>query len=167
MIDYVKQTLLGQFEASLAMLNNCVKACPEEHWEGRIANGTFRWVTYHTLFFVDFYLSPSKEAFELREFHQHGGDERKPCPAAGLTNDETLAYVKICRDKMRITIAQETRESLERESGFRKNLTRGELHIYNLRHVQHHTGQLSAYLRRVAADHLDQGALPWIGSGWR
>lgn len=26
---------------------------------------------------------------------------------------------------------------------------RGELHLYNLRHVQHHTGQLSAYLRRI------------------
>jgi hypothetical protein len=46
------------------------------------------------------------------------------------------------------TLASETRESLERESGFRwLPFSRSELHVYNIRHVQHHTGQLSAYVR--------------------
>jgi hypothetical protein len=42
MIEYVKQLLMSQFEASLAMLRQCIAACPPEHWEGKIANGTFR-----------------------------------------------------------------------------------------------------------------------------
>jgi hypothetical protein len=74
MIEYVKEILTGQYEASLTMLSACIEACPEEHWEGRIANGTFRWVPYHTLFFLDLYLSPSEEAFELGQIHAHGGD---------------------------------------------------------------------------------------------
>ena len=168
MIDYVKQILVGQFEASLAMLNNCVKACPEEHWEGKIANGTFRWVAYHTLFFTDLYLSPSEGAFEIRDLHHRGGDEREPVAAAGLSKDDTLAYVEICRQKILDAIAAETAESLAGPSGFSwRTFSRGELHIYNLRHVQHHTGQLSAYLRRVDPAYSGRSALPWIGTGWR
>ena len=168
MLDYVKQILVGQFEASLAMLNQCIAACPEEHWEGKIGNGSFRWVAYHTLFFVDLYLSASEEAFELRELHQRGGDEREPVAAAGLSKDDTLAYVAICRQKMLDAIAAETAESLAGPSGFSwRKFSRGELHIYNLRHVQHHTGQLSAYLRRIGPAFQDRTALPWIGSGWR
>jgi hypothetical protein len=133
MIEYVTSVLTGQFSAALCMLDHCVRACPPAHWEGKIANGTFRWAAYHTLFFVDLYLSPGDEdSFVLRDLHRRGGDERedKPC---GIS--------------------------------FRK-ITRGELHIYNLRHVQHHAGQLSAYLRRVDPA-LDRRALPWIETGWK
>ena len=168
MSDYLQQILVSQFEASLAMLHSCVKACPEEHWEGKIGNGTFRWVAYHTLFFTDLYLSPSAEAFELRELHRLGGDEREPVAAAGLTKNETLAYVMICRQKILDAMAAETADSLKGLSGFSwRQCSRGELHIYNIRHIQHHTGQLSAYLRRLGPAFQDRTALPWIGSGWR
>ena len=103
----------------------------------------------------------------LRDFHHRGGDERLPGACAGLDKDETLAYVSICRQKMLETLAAETAESLQGPSGFsHRPSTRGELHLYNLRHVQHHTGQLSAYLRRVDPS-LSLRALPWIGAGWR
>jgi catechol 2,3-dioxygenase-like lactoylglutathione lyase family enzyme len=68
LLQIYKQTLNRQFEASLAMLNACVAACPEQHWEGKIANGSFRWVAYHALFFVDLYLSTTEEAFRLSRF---------------------------------------------------------------------------------------------------
>jgi uncharacterized damage-inducible protein DinB len=168
MIQYIKQIIIGQFEASLAMLNQCIQACPPEHWEGKIANDTFRQVAYHTLFFVDLYLSPDEEAFTLRDLHHRGGDERGPTASIGLPKDETLSYVAICRQKLLDTLAAETRESLEGPSGFSwRQISRGELHIYNIRHVQHHTGQLSAYLRRIDAALSDPKALPWIGTGWR
>ena len=100
MIEYLRAILTGQFEASLCMLNQCVRKCPPEHWEGKIANDTFRQVAYHTLFFVDLYLSPGEETFELRELHHRGGDERSSTAAsAGLSRDETLSYVAICRQR--------------------------------------------------------------------
>jgi uncharacterized damage-inducible protein DinB len=165
MIDYLKTVLTGQFEAALCMLNRCVRNCPPEHWDGKIANGTFRQVAYHTLFYVDLYLSPNEEAFELRELHRRGGDRRFGAAAdGGLTKEETLAYLAICRQKAVETLASETLESLQGPSGFaRLSFSRGELHLYNIRHVQHHTGQLSAYLRRVVKD----GKGWWVGSGWR
>jgi len=176
MIDYIKTILTGQFEAALCMMDRCIRACPAgaagpaDHWEGRIANGTFRWVAYHTLFWLDLYLSPGDEHdFVLRDIHHRGGDERGDRACPGLSRDETIEYVAICRRKMLDTLAAETAESLQAPCGIsRRKLSRGELHLYNLRHVQHHTDQLSAYLRRVVpALGNDRRALPWVGTGWR
>jgi hypothetical protein len=165
MIDYVRTIVTGQFEAALAMLNDCVRKCPPEHWEGKIANLTFRQVAYHTLFFVDLYLSPGEPAFTLRELHRRGGVERRGAdPIIGLPKDETLAYAAICHQKALDTFASETAESLAAPSGFSwLPFSRGEVHLYNMRHVQHHTGQLSAYLRRVVTDEERW----WVKTGWR
>ena len=100
MIDYIKTVLTGQFEASLCMLDKCIRECPPEHWESKIANGTFRQVAYHTLFYGDLYLSPGLEAFEPTEVHRQGG--LRPAGVAtcvGLTKDDTLAYLAVCRRK--------------------------------------------------------------------
>jgi hypothetical protein len=164
MIDLVKTMLTGQYEAALCMLKECIEKCPPEHWDGKIANDTFRQIAYHTLFFIDYYMSPGESAFQLRECHHRGGDERCPEVSAGLSQDETLAYVTVCRQKLLDTLASETPESLRDVSGFsRYPIPRCELHLHNLRHVQHHTGQLSAYLRRIVED----GQRWWIATGWR
>jgi uncharacterized damage-inducible protein DinB len=168
MIDYFKQVVLGQFEAALCMIHQCVQACREEHWEGKIANDTLRQVAYHTLFCAELYLSQGEDAFELREIHQRGGDESQPTPSIGLSREETLSYVAFCRQKVTEALARETAESLQGPSGFSWVPTsRGELYLYNLRHVQHHAGQMSAYLRRVDPALKDPKALPWVKTGWR
>ncbi len=168
MIEYVRQILTNQYEASLAMLSQCIDACPPQHWEDKIANGTFRWVVYHTLFFTDLYLSANEQAFNLRDLHRRGGDEREPVVTPGLSNTDTLSYVPLCRQKIYESLATETEESLAGPSGFSwYKITRGEMHLVNIRHIQHHTGQLSAYLRRVDEQFKDGKTLRWIGSGWR
>jgi hypothetical protein len=164
MIEFVKTILFGQFEAALCMLNDCVRKCPPEQWEGKIANDSFRQVAYHTAFYVDYYLSPNEHAFQIREWNRRGGDERGTTASPGLSGDETLTYLAVCRQKLVETLAAETLESLQGPSGFsRLPFTRGELHVYNLRHLQHHAGQLSAYLRRIVED----GERWWVSTGWR
>ena len=169
MDEYVKQALINQYEAALSMLNRCIAACPPEHWEAKIASGTFRWVAYHTLFFTDLYLSPSADAFELRDLHHRGGDEREDRMSPGLDRDETLAYLAICRQKVVDTIAKETAEALQGPSGFPWYVdTRGEMHFINIRHIQHHTGALYAHLRRGDKSfQAPTNPLCWIGSGWK
>jgi uncharacterized damage-inducible protein DinB len=167
MIEYARGVLQSQFEAALGMLDQCIRACPSEHWEGKVANNTCRSIAYHTLFFVDFYLSRGEDDFRLRECHERGGDERAPAVSIGLSQQETLDYLAVCREKMIESLASESIQSLEGEAGFSNKKTRfsrGELYIYNLRHVQHHTGQLSAYLRKLD---VDPEAIAWIGSGRR
>ena len=168
MIEELKKAITGQYEAALCMLHQCIIQCKPEHWEGRIANDTFRQISYHTLFYVDFYLSPTEESFVLRDVHQRGGDERQPILSPGLEPDETLHYLTICLQKVIENVADETRESLEGPSGFAlRKFSRVELHFYNIRHIQHHTGQLSAYLRRVDESLKMTKDLKWISSGWQ
>ncbi len=168
MTNYVNSILMSQFEAALAMLKQCVQVCPPEHYEGKIANDTFRTIAYHTLFWTDYYLSPGEPSFELRELNHRGGDDRVLASSPGLTRDETLSYVEICRQKLVDTLAAETPEILAGPSGVsRFSFSRGELHLYNLRHIQHHTGALSAYLRRVDPSLQDNKALSWVRMGWR
>jgi hypothetical protein len=163
MIEYFRTILTGQFEAALCMLYDCVRKCPDAHWECKIANDSFRQIAYHTLFFVDYYQSQDESTFTLRDLHHRGGDERLSTVSTGLTKSETLSYVTICRGKALEALAAETLESLQRESGFSNMpFTRGEMHLSNLRHIQHHTGQLSASLRRVVED----GERWWVKTGW-
>lgn len=168
MIEYLKQILTGQCEAVLAMMKQRIEVCPPEYWEGKIGESTFREDAYHALFFFDYYLSQNEEAFVLRDLHRKGGDEREPVISAGLSKEDTLSLVEICRQKIHESLALETDESLEGPSGFSWwKITRGELHIHNIRHIQHHTAQLSNYLRRVSDEHGLSLKLPWIGTGWR
>jgi hypothetical protein len=168
MLDLYKQIVTSQFEAALAMLNQCIAACPPQHWEGKIANDSFRYVAYHTLFYADLYLSRTEEAFQRSDFHHRGGDERGEAASPGLSKEDTLAHVPFVHQKLLDTLAAETAESLAGPSGFSwRKTSRAELHLYNLRHVQHHAGALYGYLRRVDASFPDNKALPWIGQGWR
>jgi uncharacterized damage-inducible protein DinB len=153
------------------MLNDSVAACRDEYWEGRIVNGTFRQIAYHTLFCADLYLSRGDDEFELRELHHRGGDERGDALSPGLSREGTLAYVQVCRQKAADSLGAETEASLRGPCGFpwRKGMTRAELHVYNVRHIQHHTGAMAAYLRRVDPGLNDPGVqqLRWVGQGWR
>jgi uncharacterized damage-inducible protein DinB len=60
-------------------------------------------------------------------------------------------------------MAAETHKTLEGPSEFPwLPMSRAELHLYNIRHIQHHTGQLGAFLRRNGVD-----AGRWVKRGWR
>ena len=61
--------------------------------------------------------------------------------------EDTLTYVPLCRK--RFTNRSPSKQKNRCPSGFLVQITRGEMHLVNIRHIQHHTGQLSAYLRRV------------------
>src|SRR5215203_5170530 len=168
MVEFYKQIVLGQSEAALAMLKECIERCPADLWESKVAALSVRQIAYHTLFFVDYYLTPSEAAFILRDLHQVGGDEREPLNSPGLEQRATRDYVTICWQKVRETLAGETEETLRLPSGFSwLDFSRGELHLYNLRHVQHHAGQLSAHLRRLVPECQDRSVLRWVRSSWR
>lgn len=163
MLEHFKGILIGQFEASHCMLRECIEKCPPEHWDGLIAKYAFWHVSYHVLCFVDCYLSKSNETFQLRDIHPNGMQELDDeYPSRRFTKPELLEYATVLRPKIRESIASETRESLEGPSGFAHlSFSRAELHVYNIRHVQHHAGQLGAFLRRHGVD------LRWVKTGWR
>ena len=64
-----------------------------------------------------------------------------------------LSYLQNVRRKAQDTIARESAEVLAGPSGFNwRKCSRAELHVYNIRHIQHHAAQLSLRLRLDADD---------------
>lgn len=164
MLDHMKRILAGQFEAGLCMLDDCLRACPDEYWDGVIGKYPFWHVAYHTLCFVDLYLSPGEAAYASRDaFHPAGMKEfSEEYPSRRFSRAELLAYAAVCRTKIAEVLAADTAAALEADCGFHwLPISRGELHLYNIRHLQHHTGQLSAFLRRASVE------TRWVKSGWR
>ena len=73
-----------------------------------------------------------------------------------------MAYLEHCRRLARAVVAAETETSLEQLAGYAWTpLKRAELHVYNVRHLQHHAAQISLRLRAEA-----NMEVPWIKSGW-
>ena len=68
-LHFVKELGIRSRRALEAGDLQCFGHLMHEQWEQKIANGTPRWVAYHTLFFTDFYLSPGESAFVLRPLH--------------------------------------------------------------------------------------------------
>jgi hypothetical protein len=72
-------------------------------------------------------------------------------------------YLQFCRKKAVDVAHAETAESLASPAGFpRQSFSRAELHVHNIRHIQHHAAQLSMRLRIDS-----QQDVPWFRSGWK
>ena len=145
-----KDIIWGQFGAALDALENAINACPEELWSGGPNTSDFWYRVSHTLFWLDFYLSESTDGFRPPE--PFGLEEMDPAgvmPDRVYTKAELLAYLKHGREKGRTTIKNMSQEEADRIYAFGSvSLSRAELLLYNLRHVQHHTGQLNLLLRK-------------------
>ncbi len=147
--------LWRQFGAAIDMLENDLRACPEELWAGRLWNipeqpggAEFWYIAYHTLFWLDLYLGGSGEGFtppapyDLSELDPSG-----LLPGRRYTKDELLSYLEHSRQKCRAALAGLTDEQASRQCKFPWGQIRyAELLLYNMRHVQEHGAQLSMYL---------------------
>lgn len=170
MIETFRRLLTSQFEASLSTVGHCVAKCPAHLWNAPVAKYPFCQVAFHTLFFADVYLGPDPESLRSQPFHLAHPDlfadyeqtqDREPQSLYEKPAIET--YLTFCRHKALTALAAETAESLSAPAKFpRRNFSRAELHVYNIRHIQHHAAQLILRLR------LDTEIdIPWIGTGWR
>jgi hypothetical protein len=145
-----KNAVWQQFGAAIDMLANAMDQCPEEVWSDRTQNPEFWYVAFHTLFYLDLYLSDSEIGFKPpAPFTLDEMDERGLMPERVYTKDELRAYVKHGRSKCRERIRMMSDEVASRRCGFSwLDLSVGEMLLYNLRHVQHHAGQLNLILRQ-------------------
>jgi hypothetical protein len=159
MLQLIQQSLLHQFGASLQMLETCIEKCNEKNWTGTVGRHPFWHVAYHLLFYVDLYLSPSEGEFRRRPFHREGYNSFDKVVADQPYDKATiLQYVQICRAKVIAIINAETEESLNGPSGFDwLPFPRLGTHLYNLRHIHHHAGQLGAFLART-----QDVTVPWV-----
>ncbi len=156
------EMLWRQFGAVIDMLGDALRDCPDELWEKRlwgdqpdqwVAAGfsTFWYLGYHTLFWLDLYLTGAEEGFtppapfDLVEMEPNENLPRT------YTRAELLDYLQYCRRKYQETIGALSTEQAYRLCRFPwGELPYAELQLYSLRHVQEHGAQLRMFLGQQA-----------------
>lgn len=143
--------LWQQFGAGIEMLENAVSACPEELWTDRSKKTPVWYLVFHTLFWLDLYLTGEVEGFAPPSpFTLAELDPEGELPEPPYTREELLSYLEHCRTKCYQTIETLSEEQASRRCSFGwGEVSFAELLLHNLRHVQHGTAQLNLHLRQT------------------
>lgn len=162
MLVISNEMLLRQFEAAIDMLGDALRNCPDELWEKQlwedqsdqwVARGfsRFWYLGYHTLFWLDLYLTGAEEGFAPPEPFDLVEMEANETLPRTYRRSELLGYLDVCRQRCRETISTMSPETANRICRFAwGEVPFGELHLYNLRHVQEHAAQLHMFLGQQA-----------------
>jgi len=163
-----KAALWSQFGAAIDTFANALRACPDNLWNAHMWNdpamkpefSDFWYIAYHTLFYLDLYLTGSVEGFAPpAPYNLDELDPRGVLPERIYTRDELLAYLKHCRHKCQEIIEHLTDAKARRVCNFswsKGGISFVELLIDNLRHVQEHAAQLGMFIGQKAG----------ISTGW-
>ena len=142
-----------QYGAAIAMLEQNLKVCPQEVWDDRTSGPPFWHIAYHVMWFLDWYLSDSREAresFKLKfgKASSHFEDINKT-PELAFTCDQLLDYLSDIKEKAKNRFEDLTSEYLLQPSVFEwhGNSVFSSL-LYNLRHLMLHIGTLNLRLHR-------------------
>lgn len=146
-----KQVIQSQYLAALAMLKQVIVNCPEALWDAPGNQDRFWRKSYHALFYAHLYLQHAEKDFVPWEKH-HDPDGEVP-----FTKDEVLEYLSFVENQVMDRIPD---TELESQSGFHwLPFNKMELQLYNIRHIQQHTGEL--YERLGTHGNMELG---WVSS---
>lgn len=153
---YMRTAIWRQFGSAIDMLENVIHACPDDLWEVQLWPVTapdpklseFWYIAYHTLFWLDLYLTGAVEGFAPPEpFTLDELDPAGITPERTYTKVELQAYLEYDRAKCRATIESLTDERARQICEFPwMTLPYMELILDNMRHVQEHAAQLNMIL---------------------
>lgn len=156
------EMLWRQFGVTIDSLGDALNKCPDESWEERlwedeadqwVAQGfsAFWYLCYHTLFWLDLYLTGAEEGFLPPEpFDLVEMEDNEVLPRT-YTREELQGYLETCRRRTQETIANLTVEGAYRTCRFPwGEVPYGELLLYTMRHVQEHAAQLHMFLGQKA-----------------
>lgn len=154
--------LIRQYGVAIDMLRDALRDCPDELWEAQLWDDTpdqwvaagfskFWYLGYHTLFWLDLYLTGAEEGFAppapFALVEMHSGET---LPRT-YSRDELLGYLEYCRRACQTTLAGLSDAQANRQCAFAwGELTFAELQLYNMRHVQEHAAQLLMFLGQRA-----------------
>lgn len=145
-MEELRGILWRQFGAVIDMLESSILMCPESFWDKK----DFWYSVYHTIFWIDYYSSVKPdEFFPPQPFSLSEFDPEGILPERLYSKQELLEYLEHSRKKVFFLIEGLNEEtSNERFITKNKNYNRIEMILYNMRHVQHHVGQLNLLLRQ-------------------
>ncbi|HEU5374278.1 MAG TPA: DinB family protein [Ktedonobacteraceae bacterium] len=162
--------LWQQFGAAIDMLESALLACPGAHWNERLWSDqeqpdspTFWYLTYHTLFWLDLYLTGKTEGFTPPAHFWNRFDPQSAFPKQPYTREDLHTYLKHLRQKCQSTLTGLSDEKAHQPFHFpwpgASPMSYLELQLYSMRHVQEHAAQLSLFLGRHG---VPDEALDWV-----
>jgi len=161
------QHIASQYRAALAMLKQAIQTCPEDLWLSTGCHNRFWHIAYHALFYTHLYAHRCEADFRPWTRHKPDSQFLGPRPWAPnearvipqpYSKEDVLEFCEFCCAEVDVRVPA---DRLDAESGFYwLPFNRLELHFYNIRHIQHHQGQLADRLRNAA--HI---GVPWVRMG--
>lgn len=156
------EVITSQYNASLEMFENSLSSCPESLWQDASYENRFWHIAFHTMFWTHMYLNDTEHSFEKWEkhiedyqwlnFRSNNYAEEEVI----YSKEEVLNYLSFCRAQLSGHLPTLNFENAGGFSWIRVNKL--ELHIYNIRHIQHHTSQLTDRLKEV-----EDTPIKWVG----
>lgn len=129
-----KSILQSQYLSALAMLKQAIVKCPPEVWDDPKDKNKFWFVAYHTLRYAHQYLKANDKGYARWEQRLYSN------PGKPFTKDEILEKLALVEQDV---VEQISIMNLDEKTGATGNLANKlELQIYNIRHIQQHTGEL-------------------------
>jgi hypothetical protein len=131
------------------MLRESIERCPERLWTSGWGGAEFWRLAYHAIFFLDFYLHRRESDFSPPPFHRDDAIflEAEPSGEA-YSKTMVLEYLRQVRGRARALLGELTEDDLTAPSPVPwYTIQRGEFLLNNLRHAQHHVGQLNLILK--------------------
>jgi len=151
----MKNELVWEYNAALKMLLDTVVKCPDELWESVEYENAFWRIAYHALFYTALYLSESPDKFVPWDKHilnynsldtvTH--DQQPIIINAVYLKNDIIDYAGCISDSLENMVSDKNNNEQCGFSWIRMN--RLQLHLYNIRHLQHHVGQLTERLHRA------------------
>ncbi|MBI3173410.1 MAG: DinB family protein [Chloroflexi bacterium] len=159
MDETLRTALARQFGATIDMLENAMLACPDSLWQVRLWEdpqlpraSEFWYIVYHTLFWLDLYLSGATEGFlPPAPFTLDELDPAGILPERSFEKEELQSYLEHTRRKCQATIETLTDEKARQLCTFPwGEVTFAALLLDDMRHVQEHVAQLNLILGQKA-----------------
>jgi len=157
-----RESIWKQFGAAIDTLSDAINLCPDHLWTVQMWKdpederyGQFWFIAYHSLFWLDLFLTGTREGFQPPPPFIRGKLPEQP-----YTKEQITSYLRVCRDKCHATLERLTEEKAKQKCVFdwmEPNFL--ELQLYSMRHVQEHAAQLSL----VLGQH-DVAGMDWVAS---
>jgi hypothetical protein len=155
----LKTIIWRQFGAAIDSLEGAMLVCPESVWGDRSRNPEFWYTAYHTLFWLDYYLTEDPHGFvPPSPFTLEELDPAGIIPSRVYSKEELHSYLRHGREKCRTRILEFSDRQVQAHYSFGSiEGTFEEQLLYGMRHVQHHAAQLNLILRQTT-----DSASPWV-----
>ena len=162
----IAATVSSQYLAALEMLKQTISQCPESIWDSAEDKTKFWRIAYHVLFYTHLYLQDTAQTFTPWHLHRRDYEllGRRPwAPNDPIVIGEpydkatVLDYLAFCQQQVAERVPALNPEA---GSGFDwLPFNKLELQIYNIRHLQQHTGELMERLGTRTGIELDWVAM--------